>query len=142
MTKRKPKDLVACKCGGTAFNLERTTNLLAKPGTNPTVFLVVCADCGRKWRPEGAPVTKPTVPEVLPLVRAYYAKPNNGAGGSLHLVLDDGNTEDSSVAFCLKYAEDAGDMDGVALAAVLMQMSRTQRQKLYMADKWQWKERP
>lgn len=73
---------------------------------------------------------KPECPVVEPLVREYYAKPKNGAGGSLHIVLDDGNTEDSSVDFCVGWALEAKDWDGVALAAVLRKMSRTQREKL------------
>ena len=74
---------------------------------------------------------KPTVPEVLPLVNKYYAKPGNGAGGCLHLVLDDGNIETSHVQVCLNYARENGDTDGVALAELLLQMSYTQRNKLY-----------
>lgn len=77
---------------------------------------------------------KPTVPEVLPLVRAYYAKDGNGAGGSLHIVLDDGNVEDSHVRFCLEFAREEGDEDGVRLAETLLQMSQTQRLKLYRAS--------
>lgn len=73
---------------------------------------------------------KPTVPEVLPLVQAYYALPGNGVGGSLHIVLEDGNVEDSSVAFCLKAAQERGDAPGVELASILLRMSRTQRLKL------------
>lgn len=78
---------------------------------------------------------KPTVPEVLPIMRAYYAKPDNLAGGSLHIVLDDGNIETSSVEFCREYAHKNNDPDGVALAELLLKMSYTQRKKLYMADK-------
>lgn len=74
---------------------------------------------------------KLTVPEVLPLVEAYYDKPNNGAGGNLHIVLDDGNVEDSHVEFCLNQARRYGDLDGVALAEILLKMSKTQRLKLY-----------
>lgn len=73
---------------------------------------------------------KPTVPEVLPLVQAYYAMPGNSAGGSLHLVLDDGNVEDSSVAVCLRYAQEHDDEAGVELATLLLKMSKTQRKKL------------
>ena len=40
---------------------------------------------------------KPTVPEVLPLVRAYYQKPGNIVGGNLHLVLDDENVENEHI---------------------------------------------
>lgn len=74
---------------------------------------------------------KPTVPEVLPLVEAYYAKDGNGAGGSLHIVLDDGNVANGHIEFCRDYAERKGDKDGAALAAILLRMSRTQRHRLY-----------
>ena len=80
-------------------------------------------------------VNKPTIPEVLPLVRAYYAKPGNGCGGSLHIVLDDGNVDAADVQWCLRYAQEQGDEDGVRLASLLLQMSRTQRTKLYRARK-------
>jgi hypothetical protein len=80
---------------------------------------------------------KPTIPEVAPLVRAYYAKPGNGVGGSLHIVLEDSNIDDDSVRFCRKYAEERGDSDGVALADILLRMSRTQRGKL--AGMWDLK---
>lgn len=73
---------------------------------------------------------KPTVPEVLPLVRAYYAKPGNGAGGNLHIVLDDYNVRDDDVQFCLDLAEQFNDEDGAALAKLLLKMSKTQRAKL------------
>lgn len=78
---------------------------------------------------------KPTVPEVLPIVKAYYAKPGNGVGGSLHVVLDDGNIETKFVEECREYARQNNDSDGVALADLLLKMSYTQRKKLYMADK-------
>lgn len=77
------------------------------------------------------PADRPTVPEVLPIARAYYAK--NPAGGSLHIVLDDGNVGDDSVEFCEKVATEEGDADGVELARLLRRMSKTQRHKLYMA---------
>lgn len=75
--------------------------------------------------------TKPTVPEVLPLVQQYYAKPGNECGGSLHIVLDDGNVETEHVAYCQQYAKDRGDDFGYALAGLLLRMSKTQRLKLY-----------
>lgn len=74
--------------------------------------------------------TKPTIPEVLPMVRAYYAKPGNGVGGSLHVVLEDGNCERGDVEWCLAYAIAQADGDGAALARVLLKMSETQRRKL------------
>lgn len=61
------------------------------------------------------------------MVRAYRAKPENG---SLHIVFDDGNVEDSNVDFCLQYALDVGDVEGASLAIVLRWMSKTQRGRL------------
>ena len=78
---------------------------------------------------------KPTVPEVLSIVKAYYSKPNNGVGGSLHIVLEDGNIETHHIEFCKENARKNNDLDGVALAELLLKMSYTQRKKLYMADK-------
>jgi hypothetical protein len=77
-----------------------------------------------QWR------TKPTIPEVLPLVRAYCAKPENGVGGSLHLVLEDGNVDNSDVEFCRDWARMHNDLDGVLLAEILLLMTKTQRLKI------------
>ena len=73
---------------------------------------------------------KPTVPEVLPLVEAYYSIPGHSCGGSLHIVLDDDNCDDSHVEFCLDYARKNFDLEGMALAYLLHHMSKTQRHKL------------
>jgi hypothetical protein len=74
--------------------------------------------------------TKPECPEVQPLVREYYARPGNGAGGSLHVVLDDHNVADGFVDGAIGHALSMGDIDGMALASVLRMMSKTQRLKL------------
>ncbi len=74
--------------------------------------------------------TKPTVPEVLPMMYAYRDTEGNGVGGSLHIVLDDGNTEDDHVKWCIEYAKERGDAAGVELGETLLRMSRTQRGKL------------
>ena len=76
------------------------------------------------------PSTRPTVPEVTVLARAYYAKPGDAAGGNLHVVLDDSNLDDSSISFCLERAHEAGDADGVVLAEKLLALTRTQRRRL------------
>lgn len=73
---------------------------------------------------------KPTIPDVLPLAQSYYAKPGNSVGGSLHVVLEDDNVEDSHVELCRMIALEAGDEDGVRLADLLLRMSKTQRLKL------------
>jgi hypothetical protein len=73
---------------------------------------------------------KPTIPEVIERFETYYAKPGNGAWGSLHVVLDDGNTEDEIVRLTVESAEKAGDAEGAELARLLLRMSRTQRGKI------------
>lgn len=73
---------------------------------------------------------RPSVPDVLPLARSYYAKPGNEVGGNLHIVLDDRNVQSNHVRFCMEQAVARGDMDGVELAKMLLQMTKTQRLKL------------
>lgn len=74
---------------------------------------------------------KPTIPEVAPFIRMYYAMDGHGVGGSLHIVLDDGNVEDHSVSFCRTWALERQDYFGAALANILLRMSRSQRWRLY-----------
>jgi len=74
--------------------------------------------------------TKPTLPEVRALVAEFYAMEDNGAGGSLHIVLDDHNTELYFIRSCQAYAAENGDAAGVALAGVLLLLSGSQRRKL------------
>jgi hypothetical protein len=81
---------------------------------------------------DGNSERKPTIPEVIPLIREYYAKSGNGAGGSLHIVLEDGNLEDRNVDFCIDYARSRDDADGVLLAQMLRRMTRAQRSRIYI----------
>ncbi|MGL5881286.1 MAG: hypothetical protein ACRC2V_26425 [Xenococcaceae cyanobacterium] len=73
---------------------------------------------------------KPNISTVQPLVDAYYRLPSNGSGGSLHIVLEDNNVQDSSVYFCIEWAKKDSDIYGVLLGEVLLRMSKTQRLKL------------
>lgn len=73
---------------------------------------------------------KPTVPEVEWMVREYKAKPGNGAGGALHIVLDDCNVHDEHVDHCIERALELDDKDGIAIGRLLRMMSKTQRLKL------------
>lgn len=63
--------------------------------------------------------------------RSYYAKDGNGVGGSLHIVLDDGNLDAMNVTYCLEWARKHDDRDGEALALLLSDMTQTQRAKVY-----------
>lgn len=69
-----------------------------------------------------------TLPEIKQDFENYFA--SNPAWGSLHIVLDDGNINDSSVKYCFEHARDVGDIEGARLAEVLLQLSKTQRLKL------------
>ena len=80
------------------------------------------------------PADRPKVPEVVALVKAYYAKPGNGVGGNLHCVLDDGNLDGISISWARQRALDAGDADGVALADKLLKMT-PQRRRVYKIRK-------
>ena len=71
-----------------------------------------------------------TIPEVLDRFARYYALPGNGAWGSLHIVLDDGNVDDSHVAFCQNNAHERGDTEGEQLAMILAMMTKSQRSRL------------
>lgn len=79
----------------------------------------------------GAKRARFTIPQVLPIVHGYRDyKWQNGVGGALHIVLDDGNIDDSSVRFCMGWAARENDLLGAYLSMILLQMSKTQRSKL------------
>jgi hypothetical protein len=73
---------------------------------------------------------KPTIPDVVERFATYHQQPGNEVWGSLHIVLDDGNIRRSDVEFCRDAANERGDIEGVALAELLLSMSKTQRLKL------------
>lgn len=86
-------------------------------------------------------ITRPTVPEVLPLANAYYCFPGCGVGGSLHIVLDDDNIGTKSIEYCIQCARDPDfwvsreywnghDEAGELLGRLLLLMSMTQRSKI------------
>jgi hypothetical protein len=71
---------------------------------------------------------KMSIPNVVGRFISYHAKDN--AWGSLHIVLSDGNVKNSNVEFCIREAHDKGDVEGEALARILLDMSKTQRCKI------------
>lgn len=77
---------------------------------------------------------KPSVPEVLELVREYTSRPGNEDGGYLHIVLADQNIHDSNILWCLDESARRGDEPGTRLCLLLYEMSRTQRLKI--AHNW------
>ena len=73
---------------------------------------------------------RPTVPQVLPLVRAIYEK--HCAGCCLHIVTDDDNCEQSSADCCVDTARERGHADCLQAAEMLAQMTPTQRHKVHV----------
>ena len=63
---------------------------------------------------------------------SYDNQPGNAAGGSLHIILDDGNIEDNSVQYCIQYAIEHKDRPGENLARKLLLLSWRQRARLYL----------
>jgi hypothetical protein len=82
-----------------------------------------------------APKAKHRVPDVVKMVHAYYATEGNEAGGYLHIVLDDGNLGDDSINYCRVECEKVGDAAGVLLSDILLEMSKSQRQRLYRSKR-------
>jgi len=79
---------------------------------------------------------KPTVPDVVPLVNAYYHLPKCGVGGGLHIVLADGNLGDDSIRYCIESAAAHWCEEVEAtqlLGRVLFSLSKTQRKQVYHA---------
>lgn len=72
---------------------------------------------------------KPTIPEVLPLIKKLYAR--DCVGCCLHVVLDDGNIKKHSVESCIGYAREKKHKDCEELAILLSQMSNAQRRRIY-----------
>lgn len=57
----------------------------------------MCQSC---WRESGSPkIDNQKVRDAQPLISDVYEF--HGAGGSLHIVLDDSNIDDSDINFCL-----------------------------------------
>jgi hypothetical protein len=76
---------------------------------------------------------RPKVPFVSAMVRKFYDQPGNEAGGLLHVVLDDGNLEDSHIDYARDRALDACDYRAWLIATCLLQMTPTQRRKVQRA---------
>lgn len=83
---------------------------------------------------------KPTIPEVLPLVRAIYTRDRIGAVGCCwHILLDDGNVDDIDVEFCADQARYHKHLDCLALVDPIKRMNKTQRRKLGgLIDRVNW----
>lgn len=76
-------------------------------------------------------LNRPTVSEVRAIIDAWYARPENGAGGELHSELDDGNLEDS---FLLSNLVPSGwqnlSQEARWISLVILRLTRSQRRRM------------
>jgi hypothetical protein len=72
--------------------------------------------------------TKPTLPEVRPIIEAWYARPENGAGGELHVILDDNNMERSFLVHTI--ASDRHGDEAKWICNVLLMLTPSQKRRL------------
>lgn len=73
---------------------------------------------------------RPTIAFMRGIIGAFYELPGNTCGGSLHIVLDDFNTEDEHVEWCRNHAQEKGDVDGVYLAELLQKFTEQERNEI------------
>lgn len=69
-------------------------------------------------------------PFVKEFVQYYYDELENGSGGYLHIVLDDGNIEKRNILFCMEKCKENNDSFGFFLATLLMHFTKDELQAL------------
>ena len=67
---------------------------------------------------------------VIKLAKEYLSKEGFSSGGSLHIVLSDGNIESSDLAFCAGFACANNDAEGNDIVDLMRLMTMRQREKL------------
>lgn len=60
------------------------------------------------------------IEDIRDMVKAFYEKPDNAAGGVLHITTDDYNIEDHHIEFCLHEAHIANDKDAIDICHALL----------------------
>lgn len=70
--------------------------------------------------------------ELCEKISAYYDKDGNSAGGTLHIVLDDGNLETDSIQWCIDNSiKDQNDEEALVIARELLKLGYSARKRLY-----------
>ena len=64
---------------------------------------------------------QPATEAIVFLAEEYYE--SHGAGGSLHIALDDGNLGNGYVAYCKQFAIEHNDPRGAILAHLMLKLS-------------------
>lgn len=73
-------------------------------------------------------------PFVKELIHFYYKDLDNGTGGLLHIVLDDGNTD--CIQFCKEECEENGDSFGFFLCRILEEFTEYELTEMFESDWW------
>ena len=73
-------------------------------------------------------------PIVCDLIEYYREDMGNGAGGSLHTALDDGNLDDGDIWLCQEEAQKRDDDMGYFIATILRHFTEHEREEMYEAD--------
>lgn len=73
---------------------------------------------------------------VKEFIAYYYQLPEKGAGGYLHIVLDDGNVDWSSISFCQAECEKHKDTFGYFLCDILLEYTENELEKMYEDNWW------
>lgn len=68
--------------------------------------------------------------EIKILIKNYRSKPGNEAGGCLHLVLSDGNVDNSALKVCEDCAIKEHDEDGYAIITKMKMLKISERQEV------------
>jgi hypothetical protein len=95
-------------------NFERPAN----EGPELTLYLATHGDTA--WE-------DPDPSEVAELIKWYRTLPGCSVGGSLHIVIEDNNCDDSHLQWCSGYASGVGDVCGSELAGLLLCMDSYNR---------------
>ena len=65
-------------------------------------------------------------------IHSFYQVDKNGAGGTLHIVLDDGNLDNHSIQWCIENSiKEKNDEEALRIANELLKLSFSARKKLY-----------
>ena len=70
------------------------------------------------------------VDTVVAMLEIYYKK-YNCSGGSLHIVVDDGNLDDNNIEYCIEWANNENDVAGFIIGTLLLKMNMRQRKNVY-----------
>ncbi len=76
-------------------------------------------------------------PVLYDLIQYYYMiSPDNGCGGILHVVLDDGNLDAWMIVEYMKDCEKAKDSLGYLICDVMLQFTTEELENMYEIDFW------